>query len=308
MADEAPPLRVWLFPIAVALIIVLSFLYYCYSGNGPYARLVALSNKNLENALIENTRDTSTISIVILGSSLTEYALTDPRGLEDSIFRSTNKKAKVLRVALNYMDINVAKRIDFFNYISKYPPNYLFIENFSFNLDRSDTSATIPETVNVALLQVRNVIRTALGMQAHDNYYTKWYTFDVKPLPGDDFYTHNFDSMTYKTLLQAKKSLVRKVSQNSVANNVYDELTKRNTKVIFLDMPLCNQFPHNFLDQESTSELNKMLKFYETQYRVDYWKFPYVMDNDCFVDGAHLNSKGAMQYQKWFVSEIASTK
>lgn len=308
MADETPPLRVWIFPILAALTIVLSFLYYCYSSNGPYARLVAMSNKSLEKALIESTGDTSALSIVILGSSLTEYALVDPRGIEDSLFRLTNKKAKVLRVALNYMDMNVAKRINFFNYISKYTPDYLFIENFSFNLDRADTSATIPENVNVALLQVRNLIRQALGMQAHDNYYTKWYTFDVKPLPGDDFYTHKFDSSTYKSLLHAEKSFVRKVSKNTIANKAYDALTKKNAKVVFLDMPLCNQFPHNFLDQKSTAELNEILKLYKTEYRVDYWPYPYAMDNSCFVDGAHLNSKGAMQYQKWFVSEIATNK
>jgi hypothetical protein len=308
MAEEAPPLRVWLFPIPVALILVLSFLYYCHSSGGPYARLVAMSNKSLENALIESTSDTSALSIVILGSSLTEYALVDPRGLEDSIYKVTNKKAKVLRVAMNYMDMNVAKRIDFFDYISKYPPNYLFIENFSFNLDRADTSAVISDQINVALLEIKNVIRTAMGLGPAENYYAKWYTFDVKPFPWENYYTHKFDSITFKALLQSKGSLVRKVSQNGVANTVYDDLTKRNTKVVFLDMPLCNKFPHNFLDQQSTDELNKLLKFYKTQYRVDYWKYPYMMDNSCFVDGAHLNSKGSLQYQKWFVSEIASRK
>ena len=308
MTEEAPPVRVWLFPILTALTLVLSFFYYCYSSFGPYATLLARSNKHLENALIETTGDTSALSIVVLGSSLTEYALVDPRGLEDSIFQKTNKKAKVLRIALNYMDINVAKRIDFFNYISKYPPDYLFIENFSFNLDRADTSTTIPEPVNVALLHVRNFIRTAIGVGTHDNYYVKWYTFDVRPQPEDDFYTHRFDSMTYKFLLQAKKSFVRKVSQNSIANQAYDALTKNDVKVVFLDMPLCRQFPHNFLDQQATAELNKTLGVYKTQYRVDYWRFPYVMDDSCFVDGAHLNSKGAMQYQKWFASEIASRR
>jgi len=306
MTDEAPPLRIWLYPIPAVLTIVLLFLYYCYSSYGPYARVVALSNKNLENALIENTRDTSVLSIVILGSSLTEYAFVDPEGIEDSIFQLTNKKTKVLRVALNFMDMDVAKRIDFFDYISKYPPNYLFLENFSFNISRSDTTALIPDPVNAALLQVRNYIRSAIGMETHDNYYTKWYTFDVKP--GNEFYTDEFDSVTFNSLLQAKKSLVRKATQNSVANNAYDVLMKRNTKVVFLDMPMHNQFPHNFLDQRSTSELNRVLQFYKIQYRVDYWQFPYVMDNSSYIDGAHFNSKGAMEYQKWFVSQIASKK
>ncbi|HZI24706.1 MAG TPA: hypothetical protein VFD46_06490 [Chryseolinea sp.] len=308
MVDEAPPLRLWIFPILAVLTIVLSFLYYCYSDNGPYAKVVALSNKNLENALIENTRDTSALSIVILGSSLTEYAFADPRGLADSIFKQTNKKTKVLRVALNFMDMSIAERIDFFDYITNYPPNYLFVENFSFNLENGDTTAAIPEPVNMVRLQIRNYIRNAIGMATEDNYYRKWYTFDVKPLPGDYFYTDKFDSVTFKALLQAKKSSVRKVTQNGVANSAYEALTKRNSKVIFLDFPMRNQLVDTFMDDGSTSELNKTLQYYKNQYRIDYWQFPYMMDSSCFIDGAHLNSKGAMQYQKWFVSEIASKR
>ena len=308
MADDAPPLLTWTFPILAGLTIVLSFLYYSYSSNGPYAKTVTLSNKNLQSALIENTRDTSALSIVILGSSLTEYALVDPPVLEDSIYRVTNRKAKVLRVALNYLDINVAQYIDFFDYIDKYPPDYLFVENFSFNLENGDTTAAIPEPVNMVRLQIRNYIRNAIGMATEDNYYRKWYTFDVKPLPGDYFYTDKFDSVTFKALLQAKKSSVRKVTQNGVANSAYEALTKRNSKVIFLDFPMRNQLVDTFMDDGSTSELNKTLQYYKNQYRIDYWQFPYMMDSSCFIDGAHLNSKGAMQYQKWFVSEIASKR
>ena len=307
MSEEAPPLKVWAYPILVFFTIALLFLSYSYSDFGPYARVVELSNRSLENALIENTRDTSALSIVIVGSSLTECALIDPKAIEDSISQVTNRKAKVLRLALNYMDMDLAKRIDFFDYVSKYPPHYLFIENFSFNLDDTDSSTAIPVPIDAALLQVRNYIRNALGRGTHDNYYTKWYTFDVKPLPGNDFYTNRFDSSTFRSL-QTKRNVVRKVTQNEFANSAYDALMKRNAKVIFLDIPQSNKLQPNFLDQESTSELNEVLKFYKTQYRIDYWRFPGVIDDSCFGDGAHLNSKGAMQYQKWFVSEFASKK
>ena len=48
--------------------------------------------------------------------------------------------------------------------------------------------------------------------------------------------------------LQTKKCVVRKVTQNDVANSAYDALMKRNTKVIFLDMPQSNKLQANFLD------------------------------------------------------------
>jgi len=307
MFEEAPPLKVWAYPIAALFLIVLLFFSYAYSSYGPYATVLEQSNKSLQAALIETTRDTSAISIVILGSSLTERALLDPHEIEDSIFEVTHKKAKVLRVALNYMSMDLARRIDFFDYVSKTPPDYLFIENFGLNLDDDDSASAIPVPIDAALLHIRNEIRSMLRLGSHDNYYTKWYTFDIKPLPGNEFYTDQFDSATFKSL-QTKKCVVRKVTQNGDANNAYDVLMKRNAKVVFLDMPQSSKLQTNFLDNSSTSELNEVLKFYNTQYRIDYWRFPRVMDDSCFADGAHLNSKGAVQYQKWFVSEIASKK
>jgi hypothetical protein len=307
MFEEAPPLRIWAFPFLVFFAIVASFLFYSYSAYGPYARVLGLSNRRLEKALIENTRDTSAISIVILGSSLTERALLDPYEIQDSISRVTHKKVKVLRVALNYMNMDLAKRIDFFDYVSKYPPHYLFIENFGLNLDDHESSSMIPVPIDATLLFIRNIIRKRMGLGSHDDYYTKWYTFDIKPLPGDEFYTDQFDSVTFKSL-RSKKCVVRKARENEVANNAYDALMKKNAKVIFLDMPQSSNLQANFLDKTSTSELNEVLKFYNTQYRIDYWRFPRVMADSCFADGAHLNSKGAMQYQKWFVSEFASKK
>jgi hypothetical protein len=307
MFEEAPPLKVWAYPIVAAFTILLLFLTYTYSAFGPYARVLEQSNKNLQDALIETTRDTSALSIVILGSSLTERALFDPHEIEDSISHLTHKKTKVLRVALNYMNMDLAERIHFFDYVSKNPPDYLFIENFGLNLDDTDSTSGIPVPMDAALLHIRNELRRMLGLGSHDNYYTKWYTFDNKPFPGNEFYTGHFDSITFRSL-QTKKCVVRNVAENDVANNAYNALRKKNARVIFLDMPHSNKLRANFLDNASTSELNKVLRFYNTQYRIDYWQFPRMMDDSCFADGAHLNFKGAMQYQKWFVSEIASKR
>ena len=69
MADEVPPLRVLLYPILAVSIMAALFFFYCYSSYGPYDQVVALSNKNLEKALIETTSDTSALSIVVVGSS-----------------------------------------------------------------------------------------------------------------------------------------------------------------------------------------------------------------------------------------------
>ena len=305
MADEAPPLRVLLYPILTVAAMVLLFFSYTYSSYGPYSQVVALSNKNLEKALIETTSDTSTVSIVVVGSSLTEHAFENVRGIEDSIFRRTHKKAKILRVSLNYMDLDLSKRIDIYGYVSKYSPNYLFIENYCFNINNVDTAGRIAPPIDAALLQIRNYVRNAVGATTQDNYYIKWYTFDVKP--PNEFYTDDFDSLMFKGL-QRNKCVARSATKNGVANSAFEVLMKKNTKVVFLDMPQSNKLQTNFLDRESTAELDEVLKFYKTRYHIDYWGLPRVMDDSSFTDGIHLNAKGAKQYQEWFVSELAAKK
>lgn len=307
MFEDVPPLKVWAFPAIVAFSLLFLFLSYSYSPYGPYARVLENCNKSLADALIENnTRDTSAISVVILGSSLTERALLDPKEIEDSIFDLTKRKTNVLRVAINFMDMELAERINFFGYLSKYPPQYLFIENFGMNLV-DEVSSPLPVAIDAALLHLRNLIRSKMGLGSHDNYYTKWYTFDTKPLPENDFYTDKFDSMTFKSL-QTKKCVVRKVSQNKIANSAYDTLLKMNTKIIFLDMPQSNKLLTNFLDKSSTADLKKLLEFYRQRYHIDYWQYPVTMNDSCFADGIHVNYRGAMKYQAWFVSQFASIK
>jgi hypothetical protein len=306
MAEDAPSLRVWLYPLLAASILVGWFLFYTYSSDGPYGQVVSQSKKNLKNALIELTRDTSDLSIVIVGSSLTEHAFADVKEAEDSIFRHTNKRTKLLRVCFNFMDMALANRVDFFNYISNYPPDYLFLESFSFNIDHVDSASHISPPVDAALLQIRNSIRGSLGAGMKENYYVKWFTFDLKPT--SEFYSDDFDSATFKYLQNKKKCVARELAQNSIANRAYAGLTKSNTKVVFLDMPQSNKLPYNFLDPEETSDLDEVLKLYKKEYNVDYWPFPSVMDDKCFTDGIHLNYKGTIQFQKWFVSEFPSIR
>ena len=307
MYEDVPPLKVWAYSALAAFSLQFLFLFYSYSPFGPYAKVLASCHRSLTDALIENNaRDTSAISVVILGSSLTEHALSNPNEIEERILKQTKRRTNVLRVALNYMSMDLAERIDFFEYISKYPPQYLIIENFSMNLEFEDGSS-IPVPIEAALLDLRNQFRSTLRLRPHENYYTKWYTFNTKPLPESGFYSDKFDSVTFKKL-QTKKCMVREASRNSIANSAYDALLKINTKVIFLDMTQSNKLQTNFLDKSSTAELNKLLEFYRQHYSIDYWQYPGIMNDSCFVDGIHLNYKGSKKYQEWFASEFDSIK
>lgn len=308
MREDAPPLKVWAYSAVAAFSLVSLFLGYSYSGYGPYAKILERNHSSFEDALIENNpKDTSIISVVIVGSSLTEYALSDPHEIEKEIFNQTKRRAKVLRVALYYMSMDLAERIDFFGYLCKYPPQYLFMENFTMNLDFDDGTKEIPVPIEAASLAIRNKVRSAIGLSTHENYFTKWYTFDSKPFPRSDFYTDEFDSATFRSL-RTRKCRVRKVSENKIANNAYEALVKMNTKIIFLDMTQSVNLQRNFLDESSTAELNTVLEAYRQQYNIDYWQYPGTMSDSCYTDGIHLNYKGSRKFQEWFASKLASIK
>ena len=83
MYDDAPPLKVWGYAGLAVFSLLFLFLSYCYMGFGPYAKELKKSNLGLQAALFENnTKDTSSLSVVVVGSSLLERALVDPREIE----------------------------------------------------------------------------------------------------------------------------------------------------------------------------------------------------------------------------------
>ncbi len=308
MDEDIPPLKVWAYSAFMALGFLSLFLGYTYSPLGPYAKIFKAYNSNFENALIDNnTRDTSAISIVILGSSLTDRALLDAGEIEQAIAKQTNKRVNVLRVAIYDMNMDLAERINFFGYIIRYPPKYLFLENVGMNLDDVHGSMQIPDPVDAALLYLRNKVRSVIGLVPHPNYYEKWYNFDSKPFAESDFYTDNFDSVTFKSL-QSKRRSVRKPSVNEIANEAYLALSKMNSKVIFLGMPQSDKLQANFLDESGNVEFDNVKEFYRQHYNIDSWEYPGFMDDSYFMDGIHLNHKGSKIYQSWFVSQFASMK
>ena len=208
-----------------------------------------------------------------------------------------------MRISIYYMTMDLAHEMDLFEYLVKYPPDYLFLENISINLDDPFGEA-LPVQVDAALLNLRNIFRTNMGLPVHENYYNRWYTFDIMPPATNPFYTFEFDSSTYK-FLETKRMNVRKVSENERANEAYAAL-KGKTKIIFLGMPVAHGLRPVFLDEPAAAAFNNVMKDYHGDYDINYWQYTDVMPDSCFSDGFHLNFTGAKKYQDWFVSKLAS--
>jgi hypothetical protein len=306
MYEDVPPLKVWIFTALAALSMLFLFLSYCYTGIGPYAQVLKTSRSSLEAALIENnSRDTSALSVVVIGSSLLERALADPNEVEQAISEKTEVPTKFLRLSVYYMSMDIAERMNFFEYVTKHPPDYLFIENIGINLD-DPFGESLPTQIDAALLHLRNEFRSTTGLPMHENYYNRWYQYDHTPSPTSSFFNFNFDSSMFKFLL-TKRMIVRKVSQNETANKAYAAL-KGQTKIFFLGMPQSAKLQPDFLDEEATEEFGDVMRTYKDKYDIGYWQYPDIMPDSCFSDGFHVNQVGAKKYQEWFVSQLASEK
>jgi hypothetical protein len=304
MYDEAPSIKVWGYTGLAVFSLLFLFLSYCYMGFGPYSRELKKSKPALQTALYENnSKDTSSLSVVVVGSSLLERALVDPREIEKAISEQTKRPAEFLRISVYYMSMDLAHDMDLFESLVKYPPDYLFLENIGINLD-DPFGEGLPMQLDAALLNLRNIVRSNLGMPVHENYYNRWYTFDIMPGPTNPFYTFEFDSTTYKSL-ETKRMVVRKVSENERANEAYAALKDR-TKIVFLGMPIAHGLLPDFLDEPAAAAFKDVMKEYQRDYNINYWQFTDVMPDSCFSDGFHLNVIGAKKYQDWFVSKLAS--
>jgi hypothetical protein len=302
MHDDAPPLKVWAYTALAVFSALFLFLSYCYTEVGPYAKELKKGKAGLEAALFENnSKDTSAISVVVVGSSLLERALVDPKEVEEAISKQTQRPTNFLRVSIYYMTMDLAEHLKLFESLTKHPPDYLFLENVGLNLD-DPPGQSLPTEIDAALLNIRNELRKIIGLQTHENYYNRWYTFDILPAPTSSFYTFEFDSSTYKTL-ETKQMIVRKVSQNEIANKAFAAL-KGKTKIFFLGMPQAHKLVPDFLDETATAEFDEVKKEYNRDYNIGYWQYSGVMPDSCFTDGFHLNVIGAKKYQDWFVSQF----
>ena len=184
MFEEAPPLKVWAIPHrcfyfdrAFVFLVRVLLLWTLRNSVGAIEQK---SGSRLDRNYPRYFSNIDCYSWVFLNRT----CVVDPHEIEDSIFQVTHKKAKVLRVALNYMNMDLARRIDFFDYVSKNPPDYLFIENFGLNLEDNDSASVIPVPIDAALLHIRNQIRSNLvwvrtittiqsGIRSTLNHYRK---------------------------------------------------------------------------------------------------------------------------------------
>ena len=69
-------------------------------------------------------------------------------------------------------------------------------------------------------------------------------------------------------------------------------------------MPRASELERVWLKSTQKKELQTLLHVYKQNYNIEYWKYPYSLKDSDFIDGGHLNSKGAKKYQKWLATQF----
>ena len=140
MSDKIPSLKLWGYAFGLVFLIAGILLVLVFIDDGNPNRFSNQSLHDIEEAIKKNNNQTSKISIVIFGSSLSRNAFANPDVLEKNLSKILKKDVTVLKIAIGSLNMDRAEQSNFFNLVNQYPPDYLFIENNNLNIDYRDIS------------------------------------------------------------------------------------------------------------------------------------------------------------------------
>ena len=299
MNETSPPLKVWLYTIITVVVLLLISAFVLKTENKKRKTDYSEYNTKIRKILIKNNNsNTNKSSVVFLGSSLTGHALYNLPLIDKKFRLNNNQGTNSCTIAINALNNEKIADLQLFDELINHPPDYLFIEINHVLID--DQKQEIPfwslhYAVNNLFLYAKN----ALGMEPEPTI--NFFTVSTKnPLFGDQFNTAIYDK------LLEKKRLVREFETNKILNNACKALQHKKTKIIFLDLPRGSRLEKIWLNTSQKIAWQAVLEKYKLYYKIDLWRYPYVLNNSDFTDGGHLNYKGAKKYQDWIISQFKS--
>lgn len=294
MNESSPPLKVWVYTLALVVLLLLFSTYALKTSPNIEKAELAKMQAPIKKALRTNYK--SNTSILFLGSSLTGHALYNLTAIEDR-FKIKNKDAtRVFRIAINGLDYQLLEDLHIFECLIESPPDYLFIESNHINIDDKDSKER-SNLLNSSVNNLMSFAKKTIGLPENKSIHF------FKDTQNSRLHQDNFDTTVYAQLLK-KKRLVRTFTQNKKVNDAFVALIKRKTKIVFLDFPRAPKLEEIWLDGNQKKELQTLLKTYHQKYGITYWKYPYRLSNSDFTDGGHLNYKGAKKYQEWLAAQF----
>ena len=291
MNESSPPLKVWFYTFTVVVALLLFSIFYLEENTSKEINSKKLIEIQATLKKVWKTNHKSQTTMLFIGSSLTGCALYNLADLKNRFYINNQKKINFFLLSINGLNYQTLEDLQIFDYIIESPPDYLFIESNRINIDN--------EQVNLLTMSLNNLVSFAKNSIGIVEYIYP----DIFDTLASPLHKENFDSYIYSKILQ-KKRLVRTFSQNKKANKAYSELIKRKTKIIFLDMPRAPKLEMVWLTANQKKDLQTLIQTYHQKHGIEYWKYPYSMRNADFLDGYHLNYKGAEIYQEWLAAQL----
>ena len=314
MNDKIPSLKLWGYAFGLVFLIAGILFVLVFIDDMNPNRFSNQSLHDFEEAIKKNYNQSSKISILIFGSSLSRNAFANPDVLENNLSKILKKEVAVLKIAIGSLNMDRAEQSNFFNLVRQYPPDYLFIENNNLNIDYRDRSQQkesfnnsldllignkLPVLIHLKLKNIKFYLKNIIGIKSSE-------IMEFLP-PSDPFYSNNIDTSKYKTYF-LKKGFIRHFSQNGIANKAYEDLNKKNSKVIFLHLPISSALDSAYLSNNDRIKMEQLLNYYSYKYNIETWNYPEYLSDSCFSDGAHLNYIGARKFDAWFLNKISAKK
>jgi len=273
------PIEVWLYSLLIVTIFFMGFLYLPIKNRLNHIDFVQLEKLELMDKKKKN--------IVVVGTSLTGYALYPDKEMNDLAKKQGIEKLNFLRFSHNSRDLNYFNNL--FEQLLQYKPDILFLDASLIFYDRrkqNDLQKYI-QNIKIYIRQALNFHNKILDYEIHVQKYIK--------------------KKTSIRIAKWKKNIVymtRREHKITIALKRLITIDKKeNIKIYIIDFSRAKEAQHIFPKEFSEYE-EKMVEYYQQKYNIGYIKYPFLLPKDYFIDFAHANIKGREEISKFFLLKV----
>lgn len=300
---QSPPLWVWR---ATGAGVVLGFLCLVSMARWSEGQISQQFTKDTETLLQTEwaTRSDSVQRVVVLGTSLVEYGVADT----DFFEQRCGKRVRVVKLYREQVNIDAfTEESPVFQLLLRYPPDVLCIEE------------------NLLLFRMAHYLKPALNTMLFTVLSRHlWYLIDalkirvgwLPPHPkvalfqGFPMAQHQLnreDTLhVSKYVAEIRSRTVRTPTELPTVAASFRKLRQRGVQLVLLNVPRPAVLETVIQGEDRVAPLQALLRHYQQQYQVDYWRFKQPLPFRYFVDYAHLNHLGNPVYSAWISDKICA--
>lgn len=291
----APPLKIWVIVIALAVSIYGAFYFNVASNPRVFDELDKKTEWLLKHH-IASCPD-STVTVIVLGSSLVQAGISQKGYFEKEAVRLFGRDLRVFKI---YEQSAYLKQFtdhsNVFNLLIKYPPDILFIEEnlIGYHVTRArDYNFLMYETLRSFYVNNKKaILEIPYEIPFQEPIVNR----------GSNELTDTLHLQDYLNVIANRK--VKSFEENKTLNAYLAQLKQKGTAVIMLNFPRPHPVEANIHSGEKEVQFQKLKQIYQQNYGIDYWQFENPVPFNHFYDFGHLNEKGEKVFSNWLLKEI----